>query len=396
MAGNVLSVFNPIFYAQEGLTALYKRLGLAGRVYRGLDDSNTSREKGDTITMKVPGSFVAQDAPSVAQDIVAGKVDFKLDQHKEVKIQIGDKELAYTGQQIIEAHINPMAYALADKIDQSICGLVDDVPWYDDWSNPAIVTDITSKFRSGMFANMVDFSNPEKLHAMLSGTIEGELMGLAAFTQHQGSGDAGVAAQLRGYLGTRYGFNFFANQNAPSRTSAAVADLAGSINNGAGYAKAATAVNVTGFSAAAQFRKGDIVKVTGHTQQYVLTADALMDGGGAGTLNIFGSPFVALGGLEAAVVDTQVVTVVLAGGSGATKNNSIAFHEQAFACGFAKLPDFYDGQGVRVFSILDPVTKIGLRARTWVEGNNSKYFVALDTLFGVKTIDGNKAYRMRR
>jgi hypothetical protein len=393
--GNTLSAYNPIFYAQEGLTALMKRLGMAGRVYRGLDDSKTSREKGDTITMRVPGAFEAQDAPSVAQDITAGKVDFKLDQHKEVKIKLTDKELAYTSKQIIDEHINPMAYSLADKIDRSLAALVDDVPWYGDWSAPAAVVDITTGFRSSMFDRNVPFDNPEKLHAMLSGTIEGELMSLAAFTQHQGAGDAGVAAQLRGHLGTRYGFNFFANQNAPARTSATVADLAGAINNVAGYAKAVTTINVDGVTADAQFRKGDIVKITGHTQQYTVDEDSLFDGTGAGTLKIKGSPFVALGGLEAAVVNDQVVTIVLAGGSGATKTNSIAFHEQAFALGFAKLPDFYDGEGVRVFSILDPVTKLSLRARTWADGNNSCYYVALDTLFGVKTIDGNKAHRMR-
>ena len=57
--GNTLSAFNPIFYAQEGLIALHKRLGMAGRVFRGYDDAQTAREKGDTITIKVPSSFVA-------------------------------------------------------------------------------------------------------------------------------------------------------------------------------------------------------------------------------------------------------------------------------------------------------------------------------------------------
>lgn len=395
MANTISTAHNPIFYAQEGLIALHKRLGLAARVFRGYDDTATSREKGETISIKVPSDFTAQDAPSTAQDLATTKIDMKLDQWKEVKFALTDKELSYTSRQIVDEHIVPATYALADKIDSSLAALVDDVPWYSDWAAPAALTDITNGFRKGLFGNKVDFSNPEKLHAMVSGTIEGELLSLSAFSQHQGAGDAGVAAQMSGYIGRRFGFNFFANQNAPSRTSATVADLAGAINNGAGYAKGIKSIAVDGFTISAALKKGDIVKVTGHTQQYVLTADVTLDGAGAGTLAIFGSPFVAEGGLESAVLDNAVVDIVLAGGSGATKENSLAFHEGFAALAMAKLPDFYDGEGVRVFSVLDPVTRLGLRARTWVDANNSKYYVAFDTLFGAKTLDGNKAWRMR-
>lgn len=395
MANTISSAHNPIFYVQEGLIALRKKLGMAGRVYRGLDDSQTSREKGQTLTMKVPGSFVAQDAPSVAQDLSTSSLSMSLDHHKEVKIALTDKELAYTSRQIIAEHIEPMAYALADKIDQMLCALAIDVPWISDWSSPAAVTDITTT-RAGMLDNLVDVSNPEKLHFMVSPTIEGELLALSAFSQHQGAGDAGVAAQMRGYLGTRFGFNFFSNQNAPNLTSATIADVAGAINKAAGYAAGVRTIDFDGVTAAAAFKAGDTLVISGHTQRYVLTADFTADGGGAvAGATIYGSPFVQGGGLESAVLDNAVVTVTLNSGSGATKRVSLAFHEQAFAAGFARLPDFYNGEGVRVFSVLDPVTKLGLRARSWVDPNNSKYYIAFDTLFGLKTIDGNKAWRVR-
>lgn len=392
---NTLSSFNPIFYAQEGLIALEKALGLAGRVHRDYDDEKTSRQYGDTINIRVPGSFVANDAPSTAQDITAANTDVKLDQWKEVKITLTDKELAYTNERIIKEHVRPMAYALADKIDQSIAALVDDVPYYFDWTAPAGVADIT-KARQILFDNKVDLSDPSMLHFMVSGVIEKELLDLSAFTQNQGAGQAGVEAQLRGYLGTRYGLNFFANQNVPSRTSATVADLAGAVNNAAGYAAGIKSMAVDGFTISAALKKGDIVVVTGHAQQYVLTADVTLDGAGAGTIAFYGSPLVQGGGLESAVVDNQVVTIVLAGTSGATKVNSIAFHRNAFALGVARLPDFFDGEGVRVFSTpIDPQSGLSVRARTWSDPNNSKYYVAMDALFGVKTLDGNKAVRGR-
>lgn len=392
---NTLDKYNPIFYAQEAQTALEKALGLAARVYRGYDDANTSRQFGDTISIRVPGTFTAQAAPSSAQDLSTSSLSLQLDQHQEVKFSLTDKELAYTSQRIIDEHIRPAAYALADKIDQSLAALYKDVPFYSDFSAPAAVSDITNARRI-MFDNKVPLDDPSMLHFMTSGTIEAELLNLAAFTQNQGAGEAGVAAQMRGYLGSRFGFNFFANQNTPSATSATVADVAGAVNNGAGYAAGIKSMAVDGLSANAALKAGDIVTVTGHAQQYVLTSDVTLDGTGAGTIAFYGSPNVQGGGLEAAVADNQVIGIILSGGSGATKVQNLAFHRNAFALGVAKLPDFFDGQGVRVFSLpVDPMSGLSVRARTWSDPNNSKFFVALDVLYGVKTLDGNKAVRVR-
>ena len=44
----------------------------------------------------------------------------------------------------------------------------------------------------------------------------------------------------------------------------------------------------------------------------------------------------------------------------------------------------------------DPVTGLALRARMWYEGNTSTIKVALDALWGAKTLDRNLALRMRQ
>lgn len=391
---NTLSAYNPEFFANEALTAMEKALGLPGRVARGYDDSATARQYGDTITIRVPGVFTAQNAPSTAQDVTAFKTSLTLNIWKEVKFALPDNQLAYAGQRIIEEHIRPAAYALIDGIDAALAGLYVDVPWYADWSSPAVIGDVTNA-RKILFNNKVPMRDQNNLSFQVDGTIGKELLDISAFTQSQGSGQAGVDAQIDGFLGKRFGLNFFENQNTPTHTSATVADLAGAVNNGGGYAAGATTMLVNGFSNNAAFKKGDIVVVTGHTQQYVLTADATMDGTGAGSISFYGSPNVRGGGLEAAVVNTQVVTIVLSGGSGTTKTQTMAFHRNAFTLAWAKLPDFYDGQGIRVASVQDPVTGLALRARTWVDGNNSQFMVALDYLAGIKTLDGNKAVRVR-
>lgn len=392
---NTLSSYNPIFYAQEAQTALEKALGLAGTVHRGYDDSNTGRTRGDLIDIPVPGSFSAQDAPSTAQDVTAANIQIQLSSHKEVKFTLSDKELAYTSERIINDHIRPAAYALADKIDQDLALLFKGVPWYIDFTGPAAVADITAA-RKLLFDNKVMLSDEANMFAMVSGTIEKELLDLAAFSQWQGSGQAGADTQIRGHIGKRYGFNFYANQNAPSITSSTVADLAGAVNNASGYAAGIKTMAIDQISISAALVAGDILLVTGHTQQYVLTADVTADGAGLATISFYGSPNVQGGGLEAAVVDNQVITLVKAGGSGATKVNSLFYHRNWAALAFAKLPDFMDGQGVKVFATpVDPTSRISVRARTWSDPNNSKFYVALDALYGTKVLDGNKCVRGR-
>jgi len=94
MPTNVLGIYDPYFYANEGLIALEATLGMAARVHRGYDKE--SKTKGSTIEIKRPGTFIAQDAPSTDQNIETSYVEMKLDQWKEVKFSLTDKELSFT------------------------------------------------------------------------------------------------------------------------------------------------------------------------------------------------------------------------------------------------------------------------------------------------------------
>src|SRR5437763_1903914 len=127
MATNVLSVYDPLFYAQEAIIQLHKALGMAQRVHRGYDKS--PQQKGSTIEISRPSTFTAQDAPSADQAISASSVAIVLDHWKEVKFSLTDKELTFTTEKIISDHIQPAAYALADDIDQKLVALYKFVPW---------------------------------------------------------------------------------------------------------------------------------------------------------------------------------------------------------------------------------------------------------------------------
>jgi len=377
---NTLGNYDPIFYAQEALIALNKALGMAGRVHRGYDPN--PQQKGSVINITRPSVFEATNVNTstggTTQELAPENVSITLDTWKEVKFGLTDKELSFTKEKIITDHITPAAYALADAIDLSLVGLYKKIPWKEGISSTPVVTDITG-VRRALFNNRVPMND---LHFMVDGDVEAGLLALSAFATADGAGQAGVDTQLRGSLGTRYGFEFFANQNTPAHTSGTMADTAGALNADAD--KGATSIVIKSLTDAQTLKIGDIIKITGDAQQYVVTADYTISS--ATTVAIY--PALAQKNLADALV-----TVILPSGTGATKNQCLAFHRHAFALAMAPLSDMGGRLGAQIATVADPVTNLSIRSRLWYEGDTSTVKVALDALWGVQVLNPNLAVR---
>lgn len=383
---NTLGVYNPIFYANEALIQLEKALGIAGRVHRGFEAERSAFNLGETINIRRPSTFVAAAAPATAANINTETVTLTLNQWREVKFKLTDKELAFTQDRIINDHIRPAAYALADDIDQKLVALYKDVAnSFNLGATPGTaVTDVT-----GVHTKLFDGQVPmdeTMLHYMVNGRMQGGLLANAAFGQWQGAGPEGVKTQIRGAMGMRYGMNFFANQNVPVHTS-------GSITTGA-IAKASTAQAIglttivcttAASTGAVALLKGDVINFAGDSQDYVLTAAVTQASAATDfSMLIFPALKIALVGSEAMTLDETADT-----------EENMAFHRNAFALVMAPLPDMAQELGARVTTITDPVTGLSIRARIYYVGNSSEVHVALDVLYGVKTLDGNLACRAR-
>lgn len=377
---NTLGNYDPIFYAQEALIALNKALGMAGRVHRGYDPN--PQQKGSVINITRPSVFEATNVDTstggTTQALTPENVSITLDTWKEVKFGLTDKELTFTKEKIITDHITPAAYALADSIDQSLVALYKKIPWKEAISSTPVVTDITG-VRKALFNNKVPMSD---LHFMVDGDVEAGLLALTAFATADGSGQAGIDTQLRGSLGTRYGFEFFANQNTPAHTSGTMADTAGALNADAD--KGATSIVIKSLTDNQTLKAGDIIKITGDAQQYVVTADYTISS--ATTVAIY--PALAKKNLADALV-----TVILPSGTGASKNQCLAFHRHAFALAMAPLSDMGGRLGAQIATVADPVTNLSIRSRLWYEGDTSTVKVALDALWGVQVLNPNLAVR---
>ena len=73
----------------------------------------------------------------------------------------------------------------------------------------------------------------------------------------------------------------------------------------------------------------------------------------------------------------------------------IAFFRNAFALAMAPLPTNARELGAKVETVTDPVTGLSIRSRIYYVGDSSEIHVALDVLYGVKTLDPNLVMRMR-
>ena len=61
-----------------------------------------------------------------------------------------------------------------------------------------------------------------------------------------------------------------------------------------------------------------------------------------------------------------------------------------------ELPDMANELGARVVSVRDPRTGLAIRSRLYYDGDNSEVNVALDVLYGVKTLNPLMACRMEQ
>lgn len=375
---NTLGNYNPIFYANEALIWLMKSLGMAQRVHMGYDAERRSADKGQTISIRRPSTFTAQKGSITSQDLNTQVVDITLDQRPEVRFELTDIELAYTGEQVVREHIAPAAYALADQIDQDLSALYKDIPWLVDYTTAVDHTIITQLYKKA-FDNKVP-TRDNRLHFQVDSTVQMYFQNSTAFHSSQVTGPGQNDTLFNGSMGNRFGAEVFASQNAPTHTVGTVisgADQAGAL--AANLALGATSMSVDSLGATETLKAGDTFSIAGSTQNYAVTADVAMVGGAA---TVAFTPPAVIAYSSSDVVTFNVQT---------TGTQQLMFHRNAFALAFAPLPR--NLPGIEVSVATDPNTGLSVRASRFSDGVNKKTYISLDTLYGVKTLDPNLGVR---
>ncbi len=391
---NDLGGFDITEFALEAITTLHDKLGFASRVH--LDYSQEPGQKGNTITIGKPSIGTVQDFGSGKVDLADDTVNLTLDYHREVHFAITEKQLHGTMEGIVERHLGPQLKELAGDVDAKIAALYKNVPWFADvnttaGSENANIIDP----RKVLADNGVDVDDVGNMFLGTNAAEEARLLksGIVQ-ADHVGEAAARVMA-LQGSFGMYGGTNVFRSGKINTHTSGTVVSAG---NDNAGTANGAVAVGATSFTVAGlsgseTIVAGDSFVFAGHTQRYVATATTTLSTGG-GTVSFYPA-------LKTAVSNSEVVT--FEDGSGAVNADSysanILFHRHAFALATAPVSSemgsqLARNQGYLVQNVMDDETGIALRAMIWYDratGINA----AADILYGVTTLDPNKACLLR-
>lgn len=197
---------------------------------------------------------------------------------------------------------------------------------------------------------------------LLDPYAEANALGLTLFHQADQRGDqSGI---IEGLIGRKLGADWHMNQNVPTHTAGIPGGTP--LVNGA-LAVGATNVVLDTAGAAGTYKAGDVVSFAGSTQTYVVTADVMLSGAGAGTIVIFPA-------LRAAVADNAAITLR------ASHTANFVFHRDAVALATRTLPPADPGLGVISSVAVDPQTGVALRLEITHQHRQTQY--AFDVLAG--------------
>jgi len=395
MANNT-DAYNPIFYAQEALALLEQTLGMARRVHRGYDMERKSFNKGDTIQIRQPGTFASTvGGTSTAQDVTPKYIQLTVDQWRQVRFGLTDKELAYTTSQIINEHISPAVYRLALDIETSLTDLKTYVPWYyacASSTNPAASDIINArKVLRDQAGAMMD---TDEVHFAVDSYLEAKFLNLGIFHQAQIAGQqaAQQAALMKGHMGTRFGIEHFVQQTHAAKTAAgtvAVSDTAGTLSTAVSVGDATIAASFT-VATNRTLTAGDTLIIAGNSQRYAITETATSTAGVFSSISIWPKAV-------AAYDASAIVTIESLSANNADQYNpSLMFHKNAFAFATAPLPEIGDGAGAKMAVVTDPRTGLSIRSRVGYDDKLATVNITLDMLYGVLCIEPNLAVVVRR
>lgn len=205
---------------------------------------------------------------------------------------------------------------------------------------------------------------------------------LAEFRDADRSGDPDVV--MEGEIGRKFGFDWMWDHQVPTHTAgtAGVDSDVIAVDNGAGYAAGIKSMNVDVDAGTSTFVVGDVFSIAGHTTTYTAT--------NADTFDVTGVTLSFEPGLEAAVVDDQVLTFKT------THVVNLGMHRNAI--GFASRPVQPDSLGSAIpqnalfVPFVDEVT--GLALQLMIMQQYHRVTWELSCLWGKKLIRPAMASRL--
>ena len=364
--------------ADQALLRLRENEVMSALVWRDFDGEFTAR-KGDTVNVRVPNTFTANDFDTTisSQSIAESSVPVKLDKIADVSIDITSKERSLNLYDFTEQVINPAMEALASKIDKSLTGLYEDIPYF-------VGTSGTTPSTLAAFADAGKILNDNKVPMSMRRGVW-DPAALAEFQQLDKFVEADKAASTEtlrdGQIGRVYMIDNFMDQNVKTHTAGGYTALADvTITAGAKDATSITLTSAAGTSTA-KLEKGDLFTLDGN--QYVVTAQTAAAVSGVVTVAIYPA-------LPAAFGDMASATVTFADQTARAHVNNLVFHKNAFVLVNRpmELPSGGAEGAVASFEGLSIRVTQGYNMSTKTET------LSFDLLYGLKTVHKELAVRV--
>jgi hypothetical protein len=244
--------------------------------------------------------------------------------------------------------------------------------------------------RQRMFEGRVPMADPSNLFCMIDPATEAAFLQNTSFNQDSGAGSTGVATQISGNLGQKFGINWFANQNAYSFTgpTAGTQLETDTLTTSGTQLRGATTISATTNRSGATLIAGAVLKMGDN--YYRVSTNVT-----ASTTNFTSANAIPINEVVHKEIATSIAISVLWNGAGAVATKLIPFyHRNAMAFVSAPLSELGNELGARIFTVQDPVTGIALRARLYYLGDTSTVHVAFDVLYGYKTLRPQLACRL--
>lgn len=368
MAGNNFLTVQEI--ARQALLRLQSNMVMAGLVYT--DYSNEFKNKGDTIQLRKPAVFIADEFGGTInlQDVGEQNVLVSLDKIADVSVQVGSKELTLNIEDFGTQILDGATLAIAEKIDQDLCGLYVDIPYYSGagGATPSSLSDVSNAMLV-LNRNRVPMSNR---NAVWDAYAQAKLLTIDAIVRANESGS--TAALREANMGRIMGFDNYMDQNIKTQTAGGYCALADVKGTGVANATNVTLTSAAGVSTA-QVKKGDVLTVAG--QQFTATADSAAAVAGVVTVAVYPP------------VNAEITAQTVSFGN--THVASMVFHKNAFA--LVARPMEPPMGGANSYVATSP-NGLSLRVTMGYDMTTKQNIISIDCLYGVKTIYRELAARV--
>ena len=203
------TILTPDIIAREALMVLRNNAVMANLVHRDYSGDFVGAV-GDTITVRKPASFVANEynGSISVQDATETGVEVKMDKHLDVSFAVTAKQMTMDIADFSTQLLVPAMQAFADKVDKYLLALESEATARHAHSTGAIApADMIAarKFLTENAAPMAD------RRFVVGATAEADLLGNDLFVSAEKVGD--TAALKEASLGRKFGMDIYVDQN---------------------------------------------------------------------------------------------------------------------------------------------------------------------------------------